>query len=96
MKIIFEFEGKNYTIVEENKGETDFGQWEEKVTDVTREKEIFTWRPWCIGKKFRWLKKITLKENLRLVRYSGFDDGWSYQCYWKPWKKDWTATEILD
>ncbi len=92
----FEFEGKKYTIVKEDKGETDFGHWEEKITDVTRERIVFTWMFRYIGKKFRWFKKITLKERLRLVRYSDFDGGWSYQNYWKPWEMDWEAIEILD
>ena len=92
----FEFEGKIYNIIGENKDSADTCNWEEKFTDVTRERKVFAWRPWWIGKKFRWLKGITLKESLRLVRYSDFDDGWTYQEFWKPWKMNWVAEEILD
>ena len=96
MKKVFEFEGKKYKIIVEDKGSADLCNWEEKFTNVTRKREIFAWRPWWIGNKFRWLKTITIKENLRFVRYSEFDDGWTYQNYWKPWKMDWDAEEILD
>lgn len=95
MEKIFDFEGKTYTIVEENKGEADICDWEEKITDVTRERKIFAWRPWWVGKKFRWLKKITIKESLRFVRFSDFDSGWTYQNFWKPWKMDWEVIEII-
>lgn len=95
MKKIFEFEGKDYTIVKENKGETDFGHWEEKVTNVVRKREIFAWRPWWVGKKFRWLKKITVKESLIFIRFTDFDSGWTYQDYWKPWREKWDVTEII-
>ena len=91
----FKFEGKEYNIVSEHKNSADGLYWEEKFTDCERIREIFAFRPWWIGKKFRWLKKITLKENLQFIRYSGFDDGWSYQDYWKPWKARWEVIEIL-
>ena len=95
MKKTFEFNEKTYTILDERSGSGDTCDYEVKVTDVTRDREIFAWRPWWVGKKFRWLKKITVKESLRFVRYSGFDDGWTYQNYWKPWKMDWEVIEIL-
>ena len=47
----FEFEGKNYNIIGEGNGEADICKWEEKITDVTRERKIFAWRPWWVGKK---------------------------------------------
>ncbi len=91
----FEFEGVKYNIIEEKSGETDRSFWEEKITDITRERTLFAFRPWWVGKKFRWLKTIIIKENLVLERHSGFDDGWTYQNYWGPWKLKWNAIEIL-
>lgn len=93
MKKTFKFKKKTYTIVKKNGGKKS--EWEEKITDVTRERVIFAWRPWWIGKKFRWLKKITVKESLRFVRYVGFDDGYNYTLYWEPWEKKWEVIEIL-
>lgn len=91
----FKFEGVEYDILEEKSGESDRGFWEEKIADFTRVREIFAYRPWWVGKKFRWLKKITIKEQLVLARYTWFDDGWTYQNYWGSWKKEWEAIEIL-
>jgi hypothetical protein len=91
----YKFEGVTYNIIGEISGETDRGFYEDKVTDYTRVREIFAYRPWWIGKKFRWLKKVTLKEQLIITRHTSFDDGWSYQNIWQPWKKEWNAIEIL-
>jgi len=91
----FKFDGIDYTIVEEKSDETERGSWEEKITNVVRTREIFAYRPWWIGKKFRWLKKIKLKEVFIIERYTSFDDGWTYQNYWLPWKEKWEAIEIL-
>jgi len=91
----FEFDGIDYNIVEEKSGETERGFWEEKLTNIVRAREVFAYRPWWIGKKFRWLKKITLKEVLIIERRTEFDDGWSYQNVWLPWEKRWEAIEIL-
>jgi hypothetical protein len=96
MENIFKFEEKNYNIISENSGTSDRSNWEEKITDITRENTIYTWRPWWIGNKFRWLKKIRIKERLIFIRYSVFDDGWSYKHFWKPWSIKWEAEEILD
>lgn len=91
----FKFIETDYNIVEEKKGETERGFWEEKITDVLREREIFAYRPWWIGKKFRWLKKIKIKEVFIIERHTEFDDGWSYMNLWLPWKGRWEAIEIL-
>ena len=91
----FVFEGKEYYIISKDKGNTERGDYEMKMTDQTRERELFAWRPWWVGKKFRWLKKIKIRERLWFERSTAFDDGWSYQNYWQPWKKEWDAEEIL-
>lgn len=95
MEKTFKFEGVKYNIIAESSGETERGFWEDKLTDQTRVREIFAYRPWWVGNKFRWLKKITLKEQLIFSRHTGFDDGWSFQYYWQPWKEEWNAIEIL-
>lgn len=92
---VFIFEGEKFIITSEYSRETERGWYQVKKTDITRERELFAWRPWWIGRKFRWLKKIKIRENLIFIRYSGFDDGWSYQEYWKKWGKRWDAIEIL-
>jgi hypothetical protein len=96
MEKIFKFEEKNYNIISENSGIGERCNWEEKTSDIIREQSIFAWRPWWIGNKFRWLKKIKIKERLIFIRYSSFDDGWSYKHYWNPWNVEWNAEEILD
>lgn len=92
----FSFEGTEYEIVEEKSGETERGHWEDKITNYTRVRELFAYRPWWVGKKFRWFKKITVKERLNITRHSFFDDGWTYQNYWGPWEAEWEAIEILN
>jgi len=95
MKNTFVFDGKEYTIIKEHKGTTERGDYEIKITDETRERELFAWRPWWVGNKFRWLKKIKIRERLEFYRGSSFDDGWTYQSYWNNWEKEWSAEEIL-
>lgn len=92
----FTFEEAEYEIIEEKSGETDRGSWEDKITNFTRVRDIFAYRPWWVGNKFRWLKKITLEERLNFTRHTSFDDGWSYQNYWGPWVAEWEAIEILN
>ncbi len=92
---IFTFEGGDYVILCEHKGSTERGHYEIKITDVTRERDVFAWRPWWVGNKFRWLKKIRIVERLTFTRSTSFDDGWSYQEYWENWKKEWEAEKIL-
>jgi len=92
---IFTFEGKEYNILSEHKGETERGHYEIKISDVTRERELFAWRPWWVGNKFRWLKKIKIIERLTFARDTSFDDGWTYQEYWGKWEEEWEAEEIL-
>lgn len=41
----FVFEGEEYNIISENKGSTERGDYEMKMTDQTRERELFAWRP---------------------------------------------------
>jgi len=71
---IFTFEGKEYNILSEHKGETERGHYEIKISDVTRERELFAWRPWWVGNKFRWLKKIKIIERLTFARDTSFDE----------------------
>ena len=92
---IFTFEGKEYNILSEHKGETERGHYEIKISDVTRERELFAWRPWWVGNKFRWLKKIKIIERLTFARDTSFDDGWTNQEYWGKWEEEWEAEEIL-
>ena len=92
---IFTFEGKEYNILSEHKGENERGHYEIKISDVTRERELFAWRPWWVGNKFRWLKKIKIIERLTFARDTSFDDGWTYQEYWGKWEEEWEAEEIL-
>ena len=91
----FKFEEVEYNIIGESKGESDRGFWEDLYTDVFRERTLFAYRPWWIGKKFRWLKKLTVKDQIRICRRTYFDDGWTYQNHWLPWGGEWEAVEIL-
>ena len=89
----FKFENKEYNILEE-KCEIE-NDWELKISDQFKIKDIFAFRPWWIGNKFRWFKKIKVKYQLQFIRYSKFDDGWNYMNYWGPWHIIWDAVEIL-
>ena len=42
----------------------------------------------------KWFKFVTIKQQKCRERYAGFDDGWNYQYYWKPWETKWYFTEI--
>jgi len=88
----FKFEGVDYNIIEE----IDRNSYQSKITDITRERQIFAIVPWWVGNKFRWLKKITIKERLSIERFSDFDDGWTYQSFWKNWELDWVVEEIIN
>jgi len=44
------------------------------------------------GKWFKWIK---IKEQKVKERYKDFDDGWSYQEYWKEWKENWKFIKII-
>ena len=44
----------------------------------------------------KWFGFVTIKEQKVRERYTGFDDGWSYQSYWKPWKEAWYFVEVLE
>lgn len=91
----FKFNGSEYNIIKEYKGSGDLTSWEVKVTDQTRIRDVFAWRPRWVGNKFRFLKKIKIKERMQIMRYTDFDDGWTYQNFWKPWYSDWQSEEIL-
>jgi len=84
-----------FNIIESREYSTDYGRVQRKITDRTRVRKIFAWRPWWIEKKFRWFKKIEIEERLEFVRYLEFDDGWSYTYFWKPWKEEWIAQKII-
>ena len=88
---VFIFKNKVYNIIDEifNK------DYEVKITDITRIRNIFAWKPWWIDNQFRFLKKFQLIERLKLVRCTDFDSGWTYQSYWKPWVLKWDSEEIL-
>lgn len=91
----FIFQEKEYNILAEHKDSSERGEYEYKYSDIFRERTLFAYRPWWVGNKFRWLKTITIKENLQFTRRTEFDDGWSYQNYWLPWESEWEAVEIL-
>jgi len=91
----FKHKGINYNIISETSGKAEMMNWEVKITDHTKIKEIFAWHPWWINNKWRWFKKIKIKFQLEIVRYSDFDSGWSYRDYWKPWNLRWESIEIL-
>lgn len=69
---------------------------EELKTDETKIKKIFLWYPLWVAGKFRWFKTVEVKKRLRIVRYSDFDGGWSFQDYWKSWNFEWNIEEIID
>lgn len=92
---MFEFGGKKYRITGAEEGQAEWVKWQKKKTDIERVRRIFAWRPWWVGNKFRLFTWFELRQRMQFVRYSGFDDGWSYQDYWKPWHIQWEDIEIL-
>jgi len=77
---------------------------EEKETGALRTRTLFAWYPIWIGMdsliplrgcKIQWLKKVHIIEKQVLYRYTGFDDGWSYQFYWKSWKEKWVIIDVI-
>ena len=43
----------------------------------------------------KWFSIVTIKEQKHRVRYSKFDDGWSYQWGWDKWYTEWIFKEII-
>ena len=69
--------------------------------DEFRIRRIFSFFPFIIhGNNFVWTKKwfqwINIKEQKIKERYLGFDDGWTYQSYWKEWKENWEFVELVN
>ena len=91
----FEFEDKLYNIIEEKGNSTD-SEYEYLKTDHTQKRTFFAIFPILIKGKFRWMKFVKVRERLCFQRFLGFDDGWSYQFYWKKWEETWEKEEILN
>jgi hypothetical protein len=71
-----------------------------KITDVFREKTIFSFLFLSISgpifiKTNKLFGKVKVRQQLNLVRYSKFDDGWTYQKYWGNESKSWEHVEII-
>jgi hypothetical protein len=43
----------------------------------------------------KWFKFVKIKEQKIKYRFSDFDDGWSYQYYWKEWEYSYRFIEII-
>jgi len=48
-----------------------------------------------INGKWKWFGLVEVRERKRLVQYSYFDDGWSYQNYWGKTKEEWEFLEFI-
>lgn len=75
-------------------------QYQQIMLDEVREREIFSMFPlWVVNDLFvwtgKWFKHVRIKEQKYKVRYSIFDDGWSYMNYWGNWKYGWEFLEIV-
>jgi hypothetical protein len=93
----FKFNGFSYKVVNQYITSDIEGNHRYEIieTNVTREREIFTYIPLFINKKFSWLKKIKIKEQFFVYRREDFDDGWSYQHYWSSWRPRWEKVDII-
>jgi hypothetical protein len=78
--------------------------WEEKETGAVRTRTRFAWLPIYMGMgdliplrgcKIQWLRKVHVVEKQVMYRWSEFDDGWSYQNYWKSWKEKWVVIDVI-
>ena len=46
---------------------------------------------WCN----KWFKIVKIREQKVRERFTGFDDGWTYEEYWKNWKYSWRFVEFV-
>jgi len=81
----------------------DDKEYQVKETGETRERIRFAWLPIYLGLpnliplrgcKFTWLKKVKITEKQVLYRTLDFDDGWSYQFFWRKWKEEWIIIKL--
>lgn len=77
--------------------------YEEKETGETRVRKFFAILPVYLGQpdliplpgcKFTWLKRVEIVQKRVMHRVAEFDDGWSYQTFWKEWKDKWVTIKI--
>lgn len=88
----FELDGEKYDVLSEKKT----SDYQDKRCINTEVRDVYAWLPLWFGNKFRWFTECKVVYRLHFVRFSHFDDGWTYQSYWGEWKKEWQAEEILN
>ena len=70
--------------------------------DEFRTRKVFSFFPFIFVEGFeiaiawtgKWFKFVEVYEQKTKERYSSFDDGWSYQYYWKEWKENWRFVKL--
>ena len=80
---------------------------EEVNTEETRVRKVLSLFPFIVvnhsftDKKLsdfvwtsKWFKFVEVTERKTTVRFQQFDDGWSYQFYWGPWKDRWVFVKL--
>ena len=67
-----------------------------RETDVVRTITKFTYLPLHVNNKWSWFQRVKVLERLHYVQYEDFDDGYSYQSYWKKAKEEWWEEDILE
>lgn len=94
----FEYKGTEFNIVESfgTSDIEDHHKYQVKKTDRTIIKTIVPIFPLWVGNKIRWFKKTRVRYRLFISRRQDFDDGWSYQNYWTPWKHEFRVEKILN
>lgn len=43
----------------------------------------------------KWFKWVYIKQQRIKERYTSFDDGWTYQYYWRNWDFKWFFVEFV-
>jgi hypothetical protein len=69
--------------------------YEDVRTSKTILKEKFLYLPIIHNKKLHWLKKHQIRYRLSFMRYTKFDDGWTYKGFWSGWLYSFIIDDII-
>lgn len=78
-------------------------RWEKRKYEIYRNRKVFSLFGFIIvngeTNDFIWTGKffkfVSILEQKNRVRYSEFDDGWTYREYWGKWRTEWVFKKII-
>jgi hypothetical protein len=75
-------------------------EYQIKRTGEFRVRKKFSFFPFIIVNSLpiwtnKWFQYVEIREEKILERFMDFNDGWSYQMYWKPWEQNWEFIALI-